>query len=223
MEVHGGEGVLRYFQYVAERTDIALGMFNSPSSGYVLTPEECAEIYSQVPAVCAIKEGVMEETSRTRALHAMAPGLAIWECDMLVYRAGWLAQGIVTPAQLGGAHYVQETPAKPWQTQYWTLIWDGKLAEAIQFAAQSGMDQLSADLGAWFVSYPGRLGYFTHWGEAFRYAASVLGLPVGDYPHSRAPQGILPEAAKAQIRAAYEKAGMAVDLNPARACSTGRR
>ena len=37
MEVHGGEGVLRFFQYVADRTDIALGMFNSPSSGYVLT------------------------------------------------------------------------------------------------------------------------------------------------------------------------------------------
>ena len=42
MEVHGGEGVLRFFQYVADRTDIALGMFNSPSSGYVLTAAEMA-------------------------------------------------------------------------------------------------------------------------------------------------------------------------------------
>jgi len=33
MELHGGEGVLKYFKYVADRTDIALGMFNSPSSG----------------------------------------------------------------------------------------------------------------------------------------------------------------------------------------------
>ncbi len=38
MEAHGGEGVLRFFKYIAERTDIALGMFNSPSSGYVLDP-----------------------------------------------------------------------------------------------------------------------------------------------------------------------------------------
>jgi 4-hydroxy-tetrahydrodipicolinate synthase len=36
-----------------------------------------------------------------------------------------------------------------------------------------------------------------------------VGLPLGDYPHSRAPQAILPEEAKAQIRAAYEKAGLA--------------
>lgn len=31
---------LNFFRYVADRTDIALGMFNSPSSGYVLTPVE---------------------------------------------------------------------------------------------------------------------------------------------------------------------------------------
>ena len=60
--------------------------------------------------------------------------------------------------------------------------------------------------------YPGRPGYFTHWGEAFRYAASVLGLPTGDYPHCRPPQGILPEQAKAQIRAAYERVGFAKQL-----------
>src|SRR5947207_10937510 len=28
MEVHGGEGVLRFFRYLADRTDLALGMFN---------------------------------------------------------------------------------------------------------------------------------------------------------------------------------------------------
>ncbi len=33
MEAHGGEGVLNFFRYIADRTDIALGMFNSPSSG----------------------------------------------------------------------------------------------------------------------------------------------------------------------------------------------
>ena len=58
------------------------------------------------------------------------------------------------------------------------------------------------------VQYPGRPDYFTHWGEAFKYAASVIGLPVGDYPHSRPPQGFLPEAAKVQIRAALVNAGM---------------
>src|SRR5205085_12553610 len=98
MEVHGGEGVLRFFKYLAARTDIALGMFNSPSSGYVLTPAESARIYDEVPAVCATKEGAFRPAS-SRLLHQLAPGLVLWECDRTVYRAGWLRDGIVCPAQ----------------------------------------------------------------------------------------------------------------------------
>lgn len=212
MEVHGGEGVLRFFQYVADRTDIALGMFNSPSSGYVLTAGEMAEIYHRIPAVVAVKEGVQDSISISAALHTLAPELVIWECDLVVYRAGWLQQGIVGPAQLGTAGYLYETPSKRLVTDYWTLIWDGRLAEAIEYAQQSGLDRLGQELGGWFTCYPARAGYFTHWGEAFRYAASVLGLPTGDYPHSRAPQAILPEEAKVQIRTAFENAGLAKQL-----------
>jgi 4-hydroxy-tetrahydrodipicolinate synthase len=184
-------------------------MFNSPSSGYVLTAEEMARIHHEVPAVVAVKEGVQDSTARAAALHALAPALVIWECDLIVYRAGWLQEGIVGPAQLGTAGYLYETPDDLRNSTYWRFVWDGQLADAVAYARASGLDQLSADLGRWFTQYPGRADYFTHWGEAFRYAASVIGLPVGDHPHSRPPQGILPEAAKAQLRAAYERAGMA--------------
>jgi 4-hydroxy-tetrahydrodipicolinate synthase len=207
-EVHAGAGVLRFFQYVADRTDIALGMFNSPSSGYVLTPEECARIYHEIPAVCAIKEGVMEQYTRSKRLHALAPGLAIWECDLIVYRAGWLEDGIVTPAQLGTAAYLDETPDNLRLSTYWKLIWDGQIDEAIRHYDESGLEILTTDRGNWFTCYPGRPDYFSHWGEAFKFAASVLGLPVGDYPHSRPPQAYLPEEAKGQIRRAYENSGI---------------
>jgi 4-hydroxy-tetrahydrodipicolinate synthase len=209
MEVHAGEGVLRFFQYIADRSDIALGMFNSPSSGYVLSAAEMAEIHHRIPAVVAVKEGVQDSTSRSAALHALAPELVIWECDLIVYRAGWLQEGIVGPAQLGTAGYLYETPDKPWHTQYWKLIWEGQLAQAAAFANESGLDAFQAAWGHWFTEYPGRADYFTHWGEAFKYAASVIGLPIGDYPYSRPPQGILPEAAKVQLRAAIETAGLA--------------
>src|SRR3954469_16258636 len=63
MEAHGGVGVRRFFQYIADRTDIALGMFNSPSSGYVLTPAESARVYDEIPAVCATKEGAFRPAS----------------------------------------------------------------------------------------------------------------------------------------------------------------
>ncbi|MGP0032678.1 MAG: dihydrodipicolinate synthase family protein [Acidimicrobiales bacterium] len=209
MEVHAGEGVLRFFQYVADRTDIALGMFNSPSSGYVLTAQEMAAIHHQIPAVVAVKEGVQDSVSRTPALHALAPELVIWECDLIVYNAGWLQQGIVGPAQLGTSGYLYETPDNLAYSRYWNLIWSGELDEAAAFWRGSGLEARSAGMGSWLVQYPGRPDYFTHWGEAFKYAASVIGLPVGAYPQSRPPQGLLPDEAKHQIRRTLEMAGMA--------------
>ncbi|SER85710.1 4-hydroxy-tetrahydrodipicolinate synthase [Mycobacterium sp. 88mf] len=207
MEAHAGDGVLRFFRYIADRTDIALGMFNSPSSGYVLTPDESARIAEVIPAVCATKEGAFRPAA-SRRLHELAPYLAVWECDTTVYRAGWLREGIVCPAQLGTAGYLYETPQRRIFTEYWDLVYADRLIEAMDFGRESGLDQFSLDMGSWFTCYPGRADYFTHWADAFKYAASVLGLPIGDYPHSRPPQAMLPDAAKTQIETAYRKLGL---------------
>ncbi len=207
MEAHGGEGVLNFFRYVADRTDIALGMFNSPSSGYVLSAQESARIAAEIPAVCATKEGAFRPANSKR-LHDLAPELLIWECDTTVYRAGWLRDGIVCSAQLGTAGYLFETPQRRLFTEYWNLVWDGKLIEAMDYARTTGMDRFELDRGSWYVCHPGRPDYFTHWGGAFKYAASVLGLPVGSYPESRPPQAILPDVAKVQMRSAYVGLGL---------------
>jgi 4-hydroxy-tetrahydrodipicolinate synthase len=207
MELHGGEGVLNYFRYIADRTDIALGMFNSPSSGYVLSAQESARIVEEIPAVCATKEGAFRP-HQSRLLLELAPDLVIWECDTTVYRAGWLKSGIVGPGQLGTAGYLFETPGKRAFSEYWELVWNDKLAEAMDYAQESGLDQFELDMRGWFTSYPGRPGYFTHWGGAYKFAASVVGLPVGSYPESRPPQVQLPEQAREDIRAAYARFGL---------------
>ena len=207
MELHGGEGVLNYFRYIADRTDIALGLFNSPSSGYVLSAQEAARIVEEIPAVCATKEGSFRP-HQSRMLHELAPELVIWECDTTVYRAGWLKAGIVGPGQLGTAGYLFETPEKRAFSEYWELVWNDKLLEAMDYAQESGLDQFELDMRGWFTRYPGRPEYFTHWGGAYKYAASVLGLPIGDYPESRPPQVQLPDQARDDIRAAYRQFGL---------------
>jgi 4-hydroxy-tetrahydrodipicolinate synthase len=207
MEVHGGEGVLRFYRYVADRAGVALGIFNSPSSGYVLTPAEIARIYEAVPAVCALKQGTMHYAD-SQVIHRLAPGLVIWECDAIAYQAGWAQDGTIVKAQIGATGYLFETPDNRLFSTYWKLIWDGQLVEAARFARETGYAELQADAGSWRTLYPGRPGYFTHWGEAFRYTASLLGLPVGDYPHSRPPQAVLPEEGREQIRSAYQKCGL---------------
>src|SRR3954447_12709066 len=207
MEAHCGDGVLRFFQYVADRTDIALGIFPSPSSGLLLTPQEVARIANEIPAVCAMKEGHMQP-SMSMGVHALAPTLYIWECNTMAYTSGWLQKGIVSPAQLATSGYLKETPDKPILKEFWARIWDGRIEEAVQYASESGFDEVNEGLGGWLTTYPGRTGYLTHWGEAFKYAASVLGLPPGEYPYSRPPQAYLPDVAKEHIRSIYERVGL---------------
>ncbi len=147
MEAHGGEGVLSFFRYIADRTDIALGMFNSPSSGYVLTPAEGARIYEEIPAVCATKEGAFRPGS-SRLLHELAPDLTIWECDLTVYRAGWLRDGIVCPAQLGTVGYLRETPQRPMFSEYWDLIMERQAGRGDGLRARVGNGSVRASTWA---------------------------------------------------------------------------
>ena len=116
--------------------------------------------------------------------------------------------GIVCPAQLGTAGYLFETPQRRQFSEYWDLVLNDKLLEAMDYGRESGMDQFDLDIGTWWTCYPGRADYFTHWGGAFKYAASILVLPIGAYPHSRPPQAELPPEAKAQLEKAYQRLGL---------------
>ena len=102
-EARGYDSMREVLTYVTERTDIALGLFNTHAAGWILTPDECARLADEFPAICAVKNG-MFRPSHTAALHRLAPELVIWECDMLAYRGGFLRRGIVergNPRRLG--------------------------------------------------------------------------------------------------------------------------
>lgn len=205
-EARGYEATRELFAYVTPRTDIALGLFNTHAAGWILTPDECARLADEFPAICAVKNG-MFRPSHSAALHRLAPELVIWECDMLAYRGGFLRRGITTAGILGGSAYLYEVPDNRLYSAQWDLLVSDKLSEAIDHWYDSGLDDLVTSLhrafGASNVEAP-----YTHWGSAFKGAASVLGLPVGDYARSRPPQPPLPDAMVMAIREAYDAAGL---------------
>ena len=114
MEAHGGPGMLEFFRYVADRTDIALGMFNSPSSGYEMTPAEVARVAEEIPAMCAIKDPATI-AGHGIAVSKMVPGkLVMWDVsgDLTApYLAGYVQEGLQGPCILGGMAYLTETPS----------------------------------------------------------------------------------------------------------------
>src|SRR3984957_17008154 len=205
-EAKSYDAMREVLRYVTDRTDMALGLFNTHAAGWILTPEECARLADEFPAICAVKNG-MFRPSHSAALHRLAPELVIWECDMLAYRGGFLRQGITAAGILGGSGYLYELPDNRIYSAQWDLLVSDKLSEAIDHWYESGLDELVARLhGAFGASNVEAV--YTHWGSAFKAAAHELGLPVGNYGRPRPPQPPLPDLQKAAIRAAYTAIGL---------------
>jgi 4-hydroxy-tetrahydrodipicolinate synthase len=200
-ECSGKPGVHDYLRYVADRTDMPLGYFNSHATGLVLTPEECVELYREIPALCGLKNGLLD-ARHSLAVHKLAPEMVLWEADD---EAG-IRLGIPHPGALGAALYLYETPERRFYREHRDLLLEGDFERAAKFAAESGLTAIRT-ANKRFQSHPARPGAFTHWGAGFKFGASVLGLPIGDYPHSRPPQTPFPDDLKGPVRDAYAAAG----------------
>jgi 4-hydroxy-tetrahydrodipicolinate synthase len=200
-ECSGKPGVYEYLRYVADRTDMPLGFFNSHSTGLVLTPQECVELYREIPALCGLKNGLLD-AEHSLAIHKLAPEMVLWEA---ADEAG-IRLGIPHPGALGSALYLYEMPGRLLFREHRELLLQGEFELAAKFAAESGLEAMRA-ANRRYTSHPARPGMFTHWGAGFKFGASVLGLPVGDYPHSRPPQTAFPDELKGPVLDAYRAAG----------------
>ncbi len=207
MEAHGAAGTLDFFRYIADRTDIPLGMFNSPCSGFTMTAAECALIAKEIPAVCAIKDPAMP-AHHGAAVARLAPAIVVWGCDDVEYNAGFLQHGLAGPCIMGAMPFIGETPSDRRYSEWFSLILEGKLDEAREHYYRAGVDIPGSHGLGYTSSMPERPGYTTHWASASKYAASLLGLPVGDYPHARPPQIRLEDSHKQRIKEAYVRSGL---------------
>ena len=104
-ECSGKPGVLEYLRYVADRTDMPLGFFNSHSTGLVLTPSECVELYREIPALCGLKNGLLD------AQHSLAgPQAGAGNGAVGGGRRSRDPAGDTAPGALGSALYLYEKP-----------------------------------------------------------------------------------------------------------------
>jgi 4-hydroxy-tetrahydrodipicolinate synthase len=199
-ECSGKPGVLEYLRYVADRTDMPLGFFNSHSTGLILTPEECVELYREIPALCGLKNGLLD-AQHSLAIHQLAPDMVLWEA---ADEAG-IRLGIPHPGALGSALYLYEKRGALLFSEWRALLVQGDFERADTFAADTGLTAMR-EASRRYQSHPARPGMFTHWGAGFKFGASLLGLPIGDHP-ARPPQTAFPDDLKQPIRQAYVASG----------------
>jgi 4-hydroxy-tetrahydrodipicolinate synthase len=113
--------------------------------------------------------------------------------------------GIPHPGALGSALYLYEKPGAQLFSQWRALLVQGDFERADAFAADTGLNAMR-EASRRYQSHPARPGMFTHWGAGFKFGASLLGLPIGDYP-ARPPQTAFPDDLKQPIRQAYVDSG----------------
>lgn len=62
------DAVLEYFRLVAAETNLGISIFNTPQTGYVISPEQMAQL-AEIPNVCALKNDIdLAHTTEIRKL-----------------------------------------------------------------------------------------------------------------------------------------------------------
>ncbi len=159
MEAHAGEGVLRFFRYIADRTrhrpgDVQLTVLGVRADTRRKRPDRRGRSRPCAPPRRA-------RSGRRRAVDCMS-WRRTWRSGNATPRCTGPAgsgTGIVCPAQLGTAGYLYETPQRRIFTEYWDLVYADRLIEAMDFGRESGLDQFSLDIGSvvHLLPGPGRL------------------------------------------------------------------
>ena len=213
MEVHGGEGVLRFFQYVADRTDIALGMFNSPSSGLRAHSRRGRADRQRGPG------GVRHQGRHARVLAQQGGPRVGARVGHLGVRHHRVPSRMVAaghrrvPRSSGRPGTCTRRPTGRSSPSTGTLMWDGRIAEAMDHARD---DRARPD-------HRGGRATGTSVTRADPTTSATGASRSGTRRRSwacrwvttRTPgrrRRILPDEGKAQIRALYESIGFAKQL-----------
>lgn len=195
------EGVLRYYQYLADRVDIAICLYNTKPSGYVLTPEFIKELAEKIPNVCGIKQGMGSIDQTLKAYKAAGHLIVVGDPfeDYWPEQLRYMPETAMNFCSFLGA--LAQTPAKPRFIQYTKLIKEGKIAEGMKIYNE--MSPLRVLFHETQGAYLMGKGVFPLAG--LKYWAEKIGLPGGPV---RPPFETLNEYMRGQIDTRLAEAGL---------------
>ena len=126
--------IFEYYRYLAEQVDIGVVLWNQPPDcGYMLEPELCVRLATEIPNVVGIKYSVPRETyaeltrlAGDRLIVSSSP-----EGDWLdnIVELGWQVYLCSTPP------FLLQTPSDRRMAQYTELAMQGRIEEAREVSA----------------------------------------------------------------------------------------
>ena len=186
------ETVFAYYLYISEQVDIGIAMWSHPDSGYLMSPELCAQI-AELPNIVAIKYSV------PRPMYARLTRLA---ADRLIVSTASEEEWLDNIVELGWKVYLCSTPPYLMQTandrrmrEYTTLAMNGEIEKA-----RATRDSLDPVRRALKETRPGGKpqAHQKYWQELL----GQVGGPV------RRPLLQLTDSEKAATRVAFEGCGL---------------
>jgi 4-hydroxy-tetrahydrodipicolinate synthase len=182
-----------YYQYIASQVDIGIAMWSHPDSGYLMSPELCARIASDIPNIVAIKYSVPRE---------MYVKLTHLAGDKLIVSTSSEEEWFDNIVELGWQLYLCSSPPYLLQTktdrrmrEYTDLAFKGEVAKGR--AVRDSLDPVRHALAK--TRPPEKpQAHQKYWQE-------LLGQVGGP---TRRPQPNLTEAEKVATKAAFETCGL---------------
>jgi 4-hydroxy-tetrahydrodipicolinate synthase len=211
LEGCGPAGVKEYYRYIADNTDLALGIFNSEVSGIVLTPEFIAALGRDIPAVTACKNAIFRADHSIAITRLSGGTVRTGEYDLLAHLSGLVRHGRVAPLQLGNAFYMLQQPGNLRWNRWWEELTTGDLERARAMYLDEGLYELYWNRTELIMHCPHRPGVWHHHANVMKYWCGLIGMPVGanpDRPTPGSPQPLVDDAWRERIQETLRNAGL---------------
>ena len=191
------ELIFNYFKEIANSVEIGILILNSPTAGYLLSPEDI-ESLSEIDNICAIKnDGGLEHTNAVRKL--IGDKIVISdprEDNLLVNTIFYKQQVFLAGPSLHLYQWKDHFPIK----SYVSLAQQGKISEAKEISATLDPLRNVAKKWIWDPWAKGNLPI-----ARLKFWQSIMGLAGGNV---RPPQSEMTETEKEEFRNELEETGL---------------
>ncbi len=124
------EQIFRFFEILAQNTNIAICMYNTPHSGYILQPDLISKI-AEIPAVCGIKDIIPDRNHTLRVFGKIGKDIVMMAPEE--YDTLWFMQKCTSKTFISAtSNYLMQVPEWKPIREYWDLALSGNLEKAQQ-------------------------------------------------------------------------------------------
>jgi 4-hydroxy-tetrahydrodipicolinate synthase len=204
-ECAGDPAVVRYFEYVAERCDLPLIIYNTPAAGYALDPGVIARL-AQVRTVVGLKQGAYWLLNSELVMELTKGGFVVGEmADPYALMGAFKSGRFASPVMFGFVSYLIQSTTDLVFNRWAEALFRGELELAHRVFFETPLHDAYSTLLRSFYN-PLRPQYPVHPVALWKFWGNRMGVPMGA-ELVRPPHLDATEEQKGMVTAFLQRAG----------------